>query len=150
MAERRSKSNKKFMVLSALCIFMVVDHHTFTAFNLFGDFIPYNSFFMPLFVFILYSALDVFSLDIKVDIGSEDNPALSACFSGFALAFLGSVYGYFKTKNPKAGFKKQVVFLPQENACKIYVLSFIGVSIFNVVRSLILARIERAKSVQTK
>lgn len=52
MAERRSKSNKKFMVLSALCIFMVVDHHTFTAFNLFGDFIPYNSFFMPLFVFI--------------------------------------------------------------------------------------------------
>ena len=52
MSERRSKSNKKFMVLSALCIFMVVDHHTFTAFNLFGDFIPYNSFFMPLFVFI--------------------------------------------------------------------------------------------------
>ena len=52
MLERRSKSNKKFMVLSALCIFMVVDHHTFTAFNFFGDLIPYNSFFMPLFVFI--------------------------------------------------------------------------------------------------
>lgn len=52
MIERRSKSNKKFMVLSALCIFMVVDHHTFTAFNLFGDWMPYNSFFMPLFVFI--------------------------------------------------------------------------------------------------
>ena len=48
----RSKSNKKFMVLSAIGIFMVVDHHTFTAFNLFGDFIPYNSFFMPMFVFI--------------------------------------------------------------------------------------------------
>ena len=52
MAGLRSKSNKKFMVLSALCIFMVVDHHTFTAFNLFGDYMPYNSFFMPLFVFI--------------------------------------------------------------------------------------------------
>ena len=48
----RSKSNKKFMVLSAIGIFMVVDHHTFTAMNLFGDFIPYNSFFMPMFVFI--------------------------------------------------------------------------------------------------
>lgn len=31
---------------------MVVDHHTFTAFNLLGDYIPYNSFFMPMFVFV--------------------------------------------------------------------------------------------------
>ena len=52
MARQRSKSNKKFMLLSAIGIFMVVDHHTFTAFNLFGSFIPYNSFFMPMFVFI--------------------------------------------------------------------------------------------------
>lgn len=52
MAEKRNKSNKKFMVLSAIGIFMVVDHHTFTAVNLLGDFIPYNSFFMPMFVFI--------------------------------------------------------------------------------------------------
>ena len=40
------------MVLSALGIFMVVDSHTWVCFNLFGDFIPYNSFFMPMFVFI--------------------------------------------------------------------------------------------------
>ncbi|MBR6101819.1 MAG: acyltransferase [Ruminococcus sp.] len=52
MSEKRSKSNKKFMLLSAIGIFMVVDHHTFTAFNIFGDFLPYNSFFMPMFVFI--------------------------------------------------------------------------------------------------
>ena len=52
MAERRSKSNKKFMVLSALGILMVVDHHTWIAFDLFGNYIPYNSFFMPMFVFI--------------------------------------------------------------------------------------------------
>ena len=50
--QQRNKSNKKFMVLSAIGIFMVVDHHTFTALNLFGDYIPYNSFFMPMFVFI--------------------------------------------------------------------------------------------------
>ena len=52
MAEKRTKSNKKFMLLSAIGIFMVVDHHTFTAFNLFGDYLPYNSFFMPMFVFV--------------------------------------------------------------------------------------------------
>ena len=40
------------MVLSAIGIFMVVDSHTFTALNLFGSFIPYNSFFMPMFMFI--------------------------------------------------------------------------------------------------
>lgn len=50
--QQRNKSNKKFMVLSAIGILMVVDHHTFTALNLFGDYIPYNSFFMPMFVFI--------------------------------------------------------------------------------------------------
>ena len=49
---QRNKSNKKFMVLSAIGIFMVVDQHTFTAFNLFGSYMPYNSFFMPMFVFI--------------------------------------------------------------------------------------------------
>ena len=52
MSERRDKSNKKFMLLSAIGIFMVVDHHTFTAFNFLADFLPYNSFFMPMFVFI--------------------------------------------------------------------------------------------------
>ena len=52
MGTIRDKSNKKFMLLSAIGIFMVVDSHTWTAFNLFGDFIPYNSFFMPMFVFI--------------------------------------------------------------------------------------------------
>lgn len=52
MSEGRSKSNKKFMLLSALGIFMVVDSHTFTAFNFFGDILPYNSFFMPMFIFI--------------------------------------------------------------------------------------------------
>ena len=40
------------MLLSAIGIFMVVDHHTWITFNLFGDFIPYNSFFMPMFIFI--------------------------------------------------------------------------------------------------
>lgn len=52
VSEKRDKSNKKFMLLSAIGIFMVVDHHTFTAFNILGDFLPYNSFFMPMFVFI--------------------------------------------------------------------------------------------------
>ena len=48
----KSKSNKKFMLLSAIGIFMVVDLHTFTCFNFLVDYIPYNSFFMPMFVFI--------------------------------------------------------------------------------------------------
>ena len=52
MSAQRTKSNKKFMILSAIGIFMVVDSHTFTCFNIFGNFLPYNSFFMPMFVFI--------------------------------------------------------------------------------------------------
>ena len=52
MSEPRNKSNKKFMLLSAIGIFMVVDQHTFMALNILGDYIPYNSFFMPMFVFI--------------------------------------------------------------------------------------------------
>lgn len=52
MREKRDKSNKKFMLLSAIGIFMVVDSHTFTAIDVLGNFVPYNSFFMPMFVFI--------------------------------------------------------------------------------------------------
>ena len=52
MSAQRTKSNKKFMILSAIGIFMVVDSHTFTCFNILGNFMPYNSFFMPMFVFI--------------------------------------------------------------------------------------------------
>ncbi len=52
MLEKRTKSNKKFMVLSAIGILMVVDHHTFTALNMFGSYLPYNSFFMPMFMFV--------------------------------------------------------------------------------------------------
>ena len=52
MREKRDKSNKKFMLLSAIGIFMVVDQHTFMAFNLLSDYLPYNSYFMPMFVFI--------------------------------------------------------------------------------------------------
>ena len=47
MSEQRTKSNKKFMLLSAIGIFMVVDSHTFTALNFLGDIIPYNSFLCP-------------------------------------------------------------------------------------------------------
>ena len=52
MSALRTKTNKKFMILSAIGIFMVVDSHTFTCFNILGNFMPYNSFFMPMFVFI--------------------------------------------------------------------------------------------------
>ena len=47
-----AKENKKFMVLSAIGIIMVVDSHTWGTFNIFGNFFPFNSFFMPMFVFI--------------------------------------------------------------------------------------------------
>ena len=46
------KTNKKFMVLSALGIIMVVDLHCGISLNLLNSIIPYESFFMPLFVFI--------------------------------------------------------------------------------------------------
>ncbi|MCR4796457.1 MULTISPECIES: acyltransferase family protein [Ruminococcus] len=47
-----AKENKKFMILSAIGIIMVVDSHTWGTFNLFANFFPFNSFFMPMFVLI--------------------------------------------------------------------------------------------------
>lgn len=47
-----AKSNKKFMILSAIGIIMVVDSHTWGTFNIFANFFPFNSFFMPMFVLI--------------------------------------------------------------------------------------------------
>ncbi|MBR3247179.1 MAG: acyltransferase family protein [Clostridiales bacterium] len=46
------KSNKKFMLLSVIGIIMVVDLHCDFALNLLNFVIPYESFFIPLFIFI--------------------------------------------------------------------------------------------------
>lgn len=47
-----AKTNKKFMLLSAVGIIMVVDVHCYGPLSLFCSFLPYNSFFMPMFMFI--------------------------------------------------------------------------------------------------
>lgn len=52
MDTHRGKSNKEFMLLSAIGIIFVVDAHAWTSLSLFTAYIPYNSFFMPMFVFI--------------------------------------------------------------------------------------------------
>ena len=46
------KTNKKFMLLSALGIIFVLDDHAGTPLNFFASIFPYNSFYMPMFVFI--------------------------------------------------------------------------------------------------
>ncbi len=46
------KSNKQFMILSAIGIVMVVDLHAGTSLELGTAYFPYNSFFMPMFMFI--------------------------------------------------------------------------------------------------
>ncbi|WP_303835003.1 acyltransferase family protein [Ruminococcus flavefaciens] len=47
-----AKENKKFMLLSAIGIIMVIDAHTWGAFGILTNYFPFNSFFMPMFVFI--------------------------------------------------------------------------------------------------
>lgn len=46
------KSNKTFMILSAIGIVFVVDAHAWTSLDLMTTFFKYNSFFMPMFIFI--------------------------------------------------------------------------------------------------
>lgn len=46
------KSNKQFMILSALGIIFVIDDHSMCQIGAFTNLFPYDSFFMPMFVFI--------------------------------------------------------------------------------------------------
>lgn len=48
----RGKSNKAFMILSALGIIFVVDAHLWSRMSFFTYVFPYDSFFMPMFIFI--------------------------------------------------------------------------------------------------
>lgn len=48
----RYKSNKAFMILSALGILFVVDAHSGVGIGFFSSVFPYDSFFMPMFMFI--------------------------------------------------------------------------------------------------
>lgn len=52
MAQTGKKSNKAFMILSALGILFVIDCHCWNPVGLFTAIFPYDSFFMPMFVFI--------------------------------------------------------------------------------------------------
>ena len=45
----KQKSNKTFMILSALGILFVVDAHAWSPLGLMTNFFPYNSFFMPIY-----------------------------------------------------------------------------------------------------
>jgi len=49
---KKRKNNKQFMILSALGILFVLDKHSGGSLSLFTHIFPYNSFFMPMFVFI--------------------------------------------------------------------------------------------------
>ena len=49
---QKSKSNKPFMILSALGILFVVDCHSGNGIRFFASVFPYDSFFMPMFMFI--------------------------------------------------------------------------------------------------
>ena len=49
---QKSKSNKPFMILSALGILFVVDCHSGNGIGFFTSVFPYDSFFMPMFMFI--------------------------------------------------------------------------------------------------
>lgn len=47
-----NKSNKEFMIFSAINIIFVVDAHAWTALNLMTRYLSYNMFFMQAFIFI--------------------------------------------------------------------------------------------------
>lgn len=52
MSTTSSKTNKQFMILSALGILFVVDAHAWSGLGIMTSVFPYNSFFMPMFCFI--------------------------------------------------------------------------------------------------
>lgn len=52
LSQKFKKDNKDFMVLSAVCILFVVDAHAGGPINLLNKIFPYDSFFMPAFIFI--------------------------------------------------------------------------------------------------
>ena len=60
-----SKENKAFMILSALGILFVVDEHLGRPIAFLSQIFPYDSFFMPMFVFISgYCACAICGLSI--------------------------------------------------------------------------------------
>lgn len=52
ISKEKEKTNKQFMLLSALGILFVVDAHAWSPLGFMTNFFPYNSFFMPMFCFI--------------------------------------------------------------------------------------------------
>ncbi len=91
----KGKSNKAFMILSALGIIFVVDAHLWTRMSFFSQVFPYDSFFMPMFIFISgYFFKEKYIESMQAVIGFVKNK-----FTKLLLPYLGWIifYGIFTT-----------------------------------------------------
>lgn len=107
------KSNKQFMLLSALGGIMVVDAHSWTALGPFTQYIPYNSFFMQMFIFIS-GYFFVYSEDMKVGayIKKKVTKMLLPCYIWwFIYAFIMWVLNEFTAVNIGAEFSVKRLLL---------------------------------------
>lgn len=106
--------------------------------NIAGDLFPF--FAGKLFMF-----LDVVNLNVKFDGGIKDNPFFSALLSGFAISSLASMFSFLKAKNSSAIFYKCINLDFSETKIILWFNGLVVVSLFDILRSYLSARIKFIK-----
>lgn len=103
----RGKSNKAFMILSALGIIFVVDAHLWSRMSFFTQVFPYDSFFMPMFIFISgYFFKEKYIESMKSVVGFVKNKVTKLLLPYFGwIAFYG-VLTYVLTEKGILNYQK--------------------------------------------
>lgn len=110
---------------------------------------PNASTFLPIFVSQLYKNLDVVALDLYFEGGLDDNPDMSAVMCGSVETIVSIIFAYLKTKNDMGSFRKNIAFIPTSTECNFVLDGALAVSLFDIFKSLIAARMELKHLAQT-
>lgn len=140
----KSKRNQTFQYLEALAILMVIDDHAGTRIGILSSIFPYNSFYMPMFIFVsgyFYKKASVWQ-NIKHKIYHLMIPYIIWAVAGDMIAYvlmrLGIVYWYREIDLGSIWSLISTDTLSSVNGASWFVVMLVWVSIgYNIIRQLI-------------
>ena len=137
-----NKRNLTFSYLEAVAILMVIDDHTGTHINILANIFPYNSFYMPLFVFISgYFYKKGIKRNIKNKIKHLFVPYMICTLAGNGIAYLmdkANIVHWYECANIRSIWQWITTCPPSTTSAAWFAIMLVWVSVaYNIVRGIL-------------
>ena len=111
---------------------------------------PEDTKFFKKFFSHIYKNFYIVSFNVYYEGGIKDNAAVSAVMCGTMQIILSVVFSFLKSKNCDSAFEKFIIYCPLKNECNYVFEGTFSISIFSLLKSFIISRIELNNAVHTK